>query len=126
MLHSDGMSERRLQGAYVSDYEITNVTNFLRDHNPTHYLFQTSDLVEPDSENMTSDDYDDELFETVARYVVENANASINNLQKYFGMGFNRAQAIITELERRGIVSESFKGKPREVLVDSQELEEKL
>jgi len=126
MLHSDGMSERRLQGAYVSDYEITNVTNFLREHHSTHYLFQTSDLVETEEESSSSDDYDDELFETVARYVVENANASINNLQKYFGMGFNRAQAIITELERRGIVSESYKGKPREVLVDLVELEEKL
>jgi len=126
MLYSDGMSERRLQGAYVSDYEITSITNFLRDNNTTSYLFHTSDLEVTDGEGGSDDDFDDELFETVARYVVENANASINNLQKYFGMGFNRAQAIITELEKKGIVSESIKGKPREVLVDVEELETKL
>lgn len=126
MLYSDGMSERRLQGAYVSDYEITNITNFLRDNNGLHYLFQPSELDQTTDELGNGDDYDDELFDTVAHYVVENANASINNLQKYFGMGFNRAQAIITELEKRGIVSESVKGKPREVLVDIEELKTKL
>lgn len=126
MLYSDGMSERRLQGAYVSDYEITNITNFLRDNNGLHYLFQPSELDQATDELSNGEDYDDELFDTVAHYVVENANASINNLQKYFGMGFNRAQAIITELEKRGIVSESVKGKPREVLVDIEELKAKL
>ena len=50
-------------------------------------------------------------------------NASINNLQKRFNIGFNRAQSLIDLLEDAGVVSPATPGKARRVLVDQDELE---
>ena len=68
----------------------------------------------------------DDLFEDVAYYVVETQNASINNIQKQFEIGFNRAQKLIEMLEYYQIVSESQGTKARDVLVTHSELNDIL
>jgi len=57
---------------------------------------------------------------------VENDSASINRIQKKFGIGFNRAQSIMNGLEDLGVVSEGLSGRPRRVLVTIEELESLL
>ena len=69
---------------------------------------------------------EDELFEDIARYVVENNTASINLLQKKFSCGFSRIQAIIIKLGELGVVSENLGSRAREVLVNISELEDIL
>lgn len=112
----------RLQGAYISDEEIENVTNYIRANNRTDYLFNHEDLKAKEDEDL--EDYFDELFIDVARYVVYNNNASINKIQKQFSIGFNRAQALILQMEKNKIVSVGTNGKAREVLMSIEEFEE--
>ena len=128
MLYSDGVNEIRVQGAYISLEEITAVTDYIKENNDTDFLFSKEDLTEKMmyEEEVGGDPRNDEYFEVIARYVVENNSASINRIQKRFGIGFNRAQNIMFGLEELGIVSEGVAGKPRTVLVTMEELEDIL
>jgi len=102
MLYNDSISEERLQGAFISPKEIQDVTNFIRHNSESDFIFTTEDLQEKITEDGINDGINDEYFQIIARFVVENQNASINRIQKTFGIGFNRAQAIIQGLEELG------------------------
>ena len=59
----------------------------------------------------------DELFEEVARYIVSNQNGSTSSLQRYFGLGYNRAGRIMEQLEKAGVIGKFNGDRPREVLI---------
>ncbi|MDD4388575.1 MAG: DNA translocase FtsK, partial [Bacilli bacterium] len=88
------------------------------------FMFSREDLTQKmQREESTDDPTEDEYFSIIARDVVESDNASINRIQKTYGIGFNRAQSIMMGLEELGIVSEGIAGRPRRVLVTIEELE---
>lgn len=68
----------------------------------------------------------DELFVKVAQDVVRTGTASTSSIQRFYGIGYNRAGRIMDQLERVGIVGPAQGGKPRAVLVDMSALMEKL
>jgi S-DNA-T family DNA segregation ATPase FtsK/SpoIIIE len=68
----------------------------------------------------------DDLFGTVAKYVVTEEKCSLNKITQEFGIGFNRATQIVSSLELYGIVSRNVGTKPREVLVNDMRLLEIL
>lgn len=113
----------RLQGAYIPDDEIYMLTDYIREHYAPNYTFEHDDLKK---QVETKEIVNDDLFEDVAYYVVETQNASINNIQKQFEIGFNRAQKLIEMLEYYQIVSESQGTKARDVLVTYSELNDIL
>lgn len=124
MLYNDSVSEQRVQGAFISPKEIKDITNFIRNNCNTDFIFTSEDLQEKmDNNTNFNDGINDEYFQIIARYVVENQNASINRIQKTFGIGFNRAQAIIQGLEELGIVSENLGSRARTVQVNLEQLE---
>lgn len=128
MLYSDGVNEVRVQGAFISLDEIIAVTDYVRDANDVEFMFSKEELTQKmEREERAGDDgTSDEYFPIIARFVVENDNASINRIQKEFGIGFNRAQTIMNALEGLGVVSEAVTGKPRSVLITIDELDEIL
>ncbi len=113
----------RLQGAYIPDDEIYKITDFIRDRYRSNYTFEHEDLKK---QVETKEIVTDDLFDDVAYYVVESQNASINNIQKQFEIGFNRAQKLVEMLEYYEIVSESQGTKARDVLVTYSELKDIL
>lgn len=117
-----GQPQRRVQGAFISDEEINRVNQFIRNQRGSNYLFDQKKLMN----DATSAKNDDELLEPVARYIVEQNEASINKISKEFHIGFNRAQKIVETLAEFGIVSDNLGSKAREVLVDEVQLEEIL
>lgn len=124
MLYSDGVNEIRVQGAFISLDEITAVTDYIKSRYEPDFMFSSDDLKQKlQREESPLDPTEDEYFEVIARDVVENDNASINRIQKAYGIGFNRAQSIMMGLEELGIVSEGVAGRPRRVLVTLEELE---
>jgi S-DNA-T family DNA segregation ATPase FtsK/SpoIIIE len=68
----------------------------------------------------------DEMFKYIARFVVSSNLASTFNIQRRFGIGYNKAGKIMDQLEAAGIVGPTSGGKPRAVLVDSTQLEQIL
>jgi len=113
----------RLQGAFISDTEIDGVIDFIRQQSSPNYLLKHEDLKHIVN---AKDTIDDELFATVAEYVVHENNCSINAIQKEYNLGFNRAQKLVTYLETYGIVSAPQGTKAREVLVNMTQLREIL
>ncbi len=125
MLLSENGLVRRLQGAYLSPEEIEEITDFIKGEAYPQYMFTHDTLVKAAKaveENIELD----ELFETVARYVVSEDKCSLNKITQEFGVGFNRATQIVNALEVHGIVSASAGTKPREVLIGYERLEELL
>ena len=120
--------QRRLQGAYISTAEIKDVVNYIEENYASEFLFDTDELTKRMSSNLGGEDdaLNDELFENIARYVVASQNASINNIQKKFGCGFNRVQSIIQKLEELGVVGANVGSRARTVLMQEDDLEEIL
>lgn len=127
MLYVDHNGERRLQGCFLSDSEMTKITNYLRDQGPVSYLIDENDLDEKNTGYVTTgaDDGDD-LFDEIALYAVRNKTASINRIMQVFNISFNRANRLFTQFEELGIVSGTVKGKQREILVSEDELKDIL
>jgi len=127
MLYTDDRGvENRIQGAFISGGEIKRLVNSLGETTQSEFLFTEEDLKKKTTVDHSNDAFEDELFEEIARYVVENNTASINLLQKKFGCGFSRIQTIIIKLGELGVVSENLGSRAREVLVNIDELEEIL
>lgn len=123
MLLKEGDRAVRIQGAYISNQEIDDTIDFIKQQRKPNYIFKHEELKR---KMEYKEEVDDDLFEDVAYYVVREQNASINAIQKEFEIGFNRAQKLVTLLEQREIVSPSQGTKAREVLVTFDELNDIL
>lgn len=107
----------RCQAAYISQEEISNITNYIRSQRKFVPMFTHDNL-----KSMPTDI--DELLFTIAREYIRDNNISINKIQSRFGTGFTRAQAIVEQLISLGIVSENQSGgRGREFIVDEDGLE---
>ncbi|WP_041637876.1 DNA translocase FtsK [Anoxybacillus flavithermus] len=110
----------RLQGNFVSDEEIERVVAHVRQQMEPSYLFQHDELLQ---QHVQADE-DDELFYEACEFVVQQGGASTSSLQRRFRIGYNRAARLIEMMEQRGIVSAPKGSKPRDVLIDEQDLEQ--
>lgn len=109
----------RLQGAFIDDNELNQVTDFLRQQGAPQYrneiLIDPEESTGEDGENGGDDQ--DPLFEE-ALYIVRNSkSASASFLQRRLQIGYNRAARIIEMMESRGIVGPADGARPREILI---------
>lgn len=134
MLYTKGNNDIRIQGAYISETELDDLSSFYYEQDlEPDYIFTHEELrqsIESDNSNSAGgfDDIDDELLDEVAHFVFLNHKASANQIQTTYNTGFNRANKIINALATLGIVSsENIQGKARQVIVqDIDELEDIL
>ena len=106
----------RVQGAYISDHDVEEVVNFIKDQQTADY--DDSMLVKDDeteAENGDPRDGEDEYYAEAVELVTEQQSASVSLLQRRFRIGYNRAARIVDEMEERGIVGPSEGSKPRKV-----------
>lgn len=122
----------RVQGAFVSDKEVSDVVDFLRDSNETpEYNNAVTEIVEePQEETAAAEKKSspdrDEYFEEAGRFVIELDRAAAGQLQRHFSIGFNRAGRIIDQLHRAGVVGPAEGTKPRKILMTAEEFEAML
>ncbi|WP_299739357.1 DNA translocase FtsK [uncultured Rossellomorea sp.] len=109
----------RLQGTFVSDDEIDDIINHVREQREPDYLFQQDELIK--KAQVTEEE--DELFLEACEFVVDQGGASASALQRRFRIGYNRAARLMEMMESNGIISESRGSKPRDVLISESELE---
>jgi S-DNA-T family DNA segregation ATPase FtsK/SpoIIIE len=119
LLAEAGKQPIRVQSAFVSEQEIEFVTNFIRSQQKPDYFFTEDELIE----KVVVSESQDEILAEVASYVVRNQAASMNRISKEFNIGFNRAQAIMEQLESLGIVGTNQGQKARDILVTEDELD---
>ena len=120
----------RVQGAFVSDKEVSDVVDFLRENNATpEYDHSVTEIVEePETEpaEKKAAPENDEYFEDAGRFVIESDRAAAGQLQRRFSIGFNRAGRIIDQLHKAGVVGPAVGTKPRKVLMTMEEFEAML
>ncbi len=115
----------RVQGAFVSDSEVSKVVDFLKkqqDEAPAYDLNIESQIAVPQAAEESRSDRD-EYFAQAGRFIIEKEKASIGMLQRMFKIGFNRAARIMDQLAEAGVVGEEEGTKPRKILMTAEEFE---
>lgn len=119
----------RIQGAFISDNEVENVVEYVKaeamkqEQKPIAY--EPIDLSVPDDStghDIAADDETDELFETAAEWVLDTKRASVSALQRRFRIGYTRAGRLMDLMEARGIVGPAEGAKPRDILINRDQL----
>ena len=116
----------RLQGAFVSDEEVSDIVAFLADKNPgTQYNTQIEQQVNTVSLSGGGDRNEerDVYFEEAGKFIIDKEKASIGMLQRMFKIGFNRAARIMDQLCDAGVVGPEEGTKPRKVLMTMEEFQ---
>lgn len=122
---------QRVQGAFVSDKEVSDVVEFVKNQNgEVTYSEEIETKMSTISTGAASGetsgvpgDGRDVLFVDAAKLLMEKDKASIGMLQRYFKIGFNRAARIMDQLEEAGVVGPDEGTKPRQVIMSPEELE---
>ena len=100
LLLENGSSKlERIQGAFISDEEVTNLTSTLKSSRKVKYRDEI--LVETQENDVNVDPY----FENAIEIIKQEKKVSISMLQRELRIGFNRASRIYDQLKEKGIIS---------------------
>lgn len=119
----------RVQGAFVSDSEVSAVVDFLKAQNDSGEVNQelAAHVASVSEHGAASHNADrDEYFEEAGRFIIEKDKASIGMLQRLYKIGFNRAARIMDQLSEAGVVGPEEGTKPRKILMTAEEFERYL
>lgn len=108
----------RIQGTFVTDDEIEEIIEHVRQQGEPDYIFQHDELLK----KAEVIEEQDELFEEVCRFVYEQGTASTSSIQRRYHIGYNRAARLVDMLEKHGFVSEQRGSKPREVFITDSDI----
>lgn len=126
----------RVQGAFVSDSEVSDVVDFLKNQKLGNVTYDSD--IEDKIKTMqfssggfggagTSGGSDmDAYFAEAGKFVIEKEKASIGMLQRVFKIGFNRAARIVDQLEDAGVVGAEEGTKPRRILMSMEQFQNYL
>ena len=127
----------RVQGAFVSDKEVSDVVDYLKNQSLGNVYNSYAEDIEEKIKNIGSSGGSsgsgsgggndrDEYFEEAARFIIDKDKASIGMLQRVLKIGFNRAARIMDQLCEYGVVGEEEGTKPRKVLMSMEQFEQLL
>lgn len=115
----------RVQCAFISTDEVEAICDSIDEQIGYEEAYMLPEYIPEAAEgggigNITDRD---PLFEDAARSIINSQTASTSSLQRAYKIGYNRAGRIMDQMEAAGIVGPAQGGKPRQVLVDSLQLE---
>ncbi|MBQ2999163.1 MAG: DNA translocase FtsK [Clostridia bacterium] len=126
----------RVQGAFVSDSEVENVTTFVRENNAkakynSEFINRLEEAAAGIGQKKSSGGGDtmaisdveggDDKFTAAVKLAVEEGKISTSLMQRRLGVGYGRAAKIIDTMEDMGYVSKPDGNKPRRVLLTAEE-----
>ena len=115
---------QRVHGPFVSDNEVEDVVNHLKDQGIPQYLGAVTEDIDEDGDASSKDsggnvsDSDDPYDQAVA-IVLRDKKASTSYIQRRLGIGYNRAATIIERMEEEGVIGPANHAGKREILVGS-------
>lgn len=107
---------RRVQGTFITDDEVKQVVEFVKDQQEVNYVEEMIPNEEADAQ--MHEEPEDEYFDEAVKLVIEEETASVSMLQRRFRIGYNRAARLIDDMEARGVVGPPNGSKPRDVLIE--------
>ena len=118
---------KRIQGAYLSDEEINDVVNYIKEKSgEAEYLEGITDrqkvggIAGVGLDGNRGDE--DELLDEAKELIVKAGKASTSMLQRRLSIGYGRAAKILDMLEDAGIIGPPRGSRPREVLISKEDL----
>ena len=123
----------RVQGCFVSDGEVQDIADYVKEHNEALYdqrvdehmekatqeQEQPANGKEPDYELQA--DTENELLQRAIEMAVESGQMSISMLRRRLGLGHSRAGKLIDTMANMGIVSQDEGPKPRRTLITRED-----
>ena len=131
MLYMAGGSKIvRCHGPFVSDEEVEEIVNHLKQFGEPDYV---SGVVEGPPEDKESDidtvlglntggntDSEDALYDTAVAIVTKDRKCSTSYIQRKLAIGYNKAARLVEQMEDEGLVSPANHVGKREILVPEQ------
>ena len=108
----------RIQGTFVSDTEVENVVEFVKQYGEPEYI-DDEIFVEDEDEGFDPGVFsegEDPLYDKALEIVMQAGKASASYIQRRLKIGYNRAARLVEDMEARGIVGPANGSKPREVI----------
>ena len=121
------LSTVRIQGAFISDEEVEDVVNYVRNEclkQETVVTYEPIDLSIPEKTDNPEDmdEEKDDLLPEAAEWVLDTKRPSVSALQRRFRIGYTRAGRLMDHMQRLGIVGPAEGTKPREILMEKSQL----
>lgn len=127
----------RVQGAFVSDKEVSDVVDFLKQNGAGYDESDSTKSIQDSisaaasgnsSNNMSAgaggmDSDEDEFFYEAGKLICETGKCSIGMLQRKFKIGFNRAARIMDSLSDAGVVGPEEGTKARSILMSPEQFD---
>lgn len=113
----------RIHGAFVSGEETERLVASIVE---CKYQVEEVAVFLDRSDIQSGADEQDELFDDAVRLVFEYNQASTSFLQRRMKIGYSRAARLMDELESAHIVGPAEGAKPREILIETAEMEAAL
>jgi DNA segregation ATPase FtsK/SpoIIIE, S-DNA-T family len=111
---------RRVQCPFVSEEEVSGLTDYLRAQGAPEYNDAILKAAEDEQEEDGAEEASDARYDEAVRIVAETQRCSTSWLQRKMTIGYNRAAKIVEMMEKRGVVGPPNGAKDREVFVHPQ------
>ncbi|APE44845.1 cell division protein FtsK [Sulfitobacter alexandrii] len=125
-----GAKITRCHGPFVSDEEVEEIVNHLKQFGEPDYV---SGVVQGPAEDKESDidavlglntggntDGEDALYDTAVQVVIKDRKCSTSYIQRKLAIGYNKAARLVEQMEEEGLVSPANHVGKREILVPEQ------
>ncbi len=116
----------RIQGAYLSDQEIQNVVDYVKEHNECEFDEEIeNEMFKKNSSGGKNSDISsyDPLLKDAIKIFIRSGKGSITGIQRAFGIGWPRAAKIYDQMIKAGYIEMDESNKCR-VVMDQLEFEE--
>ena len=129
-----GQDKLRVQGCFISEEEVANVVDFIKEGASAQYDEQVMHEIEKNAEEKDKaakgvggsdpgsggEDYD-ELLPAAIDVVLEVGQASVSMLQRRLKLGYGRAARLVDQMEEKGVVGPFEGSKPRQLLITKEQ-----
>ncbi len=129
-----GQDRLRVQGCFISEEEVANVVEFVKEGASARYDEEVMHEIERNAEekdkaakgvggsdpSAAGDDFD-ELLPAAIDVVLEVGQASVSMLQRRLKLGYGRAARLVDQMEEKGVVGPFEGSKPRQLLITKEQ-----
>ncbi|WP_281992935.1 DNA translocase FtsK [Sulfitobacter geojensis] len=123
-----GAKITRCHGPFVSDEEVEEIVNHLKQFGEPDYVGGVVDGPSDDNEASIdavlglggNTDGEDALYDTAVAIVIKDRKCSTSYIQRKLAIGYNKAARLVEQMEEQGLVSPANHVGKREILVPEQ------